>query len=280
MPYDFNAIPWLHSGATFPPTQQAWPAHSPAPGLLAAGADLEPQTLQKAYAQGIYPWFNPGEPILWWSPNPRMVLPVDQFRLHRSLRKTLVHFQKDARRTIRFDSAFLDVIHACAHTPRNAAPGTWISPAMVQAYMRLHQEGKAHSVETWVDDRLVGGLYCVSLGHAVFGESMFSRISDASKIALAALVAFCRAHAVPMIDCQQNTKHLASLGGVAIDREDFQRHIRTNQDKPALTWHFDAGYWDCLLKRSAGEAGSFETLTVPNGQDRSAEPLPFLRTVA
>jgi leucyl/phenylalanyl-tRNA---protein transferase len=247
MPSNLTELPWLAPGMLFPPAQQAWGPGSDAPGLLAIGADLTPTTLQSAYSNGIFPWFSEGQPILWWSPDPRMVLQVAQFRLHRSLRKTLVRFISDSRCEIRIDSAFAQVIESCARTPRKGANGTWIVPAMVQAYNSLHIEGCAHSVETWVNGELVGGLYCVSLGKAVFGESMFSHASDASKIALAALVAWCRANVIDMIDCQQNTSHLASVGAAEMPREAFISQVRAAQAKPRADWRFAPIYWEHLL---------------------------------
>jgi len=180
-------------------------------------------------------------------PDPRMVLEVGQFRLHRSLRKTLQKFISTDGCEIRFDSAFDDVIGACANSPREGQDGTWIVPPMVQAYGQLHRAGHAHSVETWINGRLVGGLYCMALGRAVFGESMFARTTDASKIALAALVAFCRHQGITMIDCQQNTRHLASLGAHEIPRVDFLRHIATAQAQPGPRWQFEPLYWRELM---------------------------------
>jgi len=223
--------------------EQAWRMDSDAPGLLAAGGDLETATLCAAYAQGIFPWFGPDQPILWWSPDPRMVLEPIRFRLHRSLRKTLRRFENTPRCEIRFDSAFDQVIEACAHSPRRGQNGTWIVPQMIQAYQTLHRAGYAHSVETWVDGQLVGGLYCVALGKAVFGESMFARTTDASKIALAALVAFCRHHGIDLIDCQQNTHHLASLGAHEIPREEFLHQITQARQQTPPDWRFDPLYW-------------------------------------
>jgi leucyl/phenylalanyl-tRNA--protein transferase len=176
-----------------------------------------------------------------------MALHIDNFRLHRSMRKTLARFQTNAQCEIRFDTAFVDVIQACADAARQGPPGTWIVPAMVSAYTQLHQEGYAHSIETWINGKLVGGLYCVALGHAVFGESMFTRVPDASKIALAALVAFCRANGVVMIDCQQNTAHLKSLGATEMQRSNFLEHIQLAQQKSAPPWHFEPLYWQHLL---------------------------------
>jgi len=244
-------LPWLEPGEAFPPVSQAWSRDSDAPGLLAAGGCLDVATLREAYGHGIFPWFSTGQPILWWSPDPRMVLEVAQFRLHRSLRKTLGKFASTAGCEIRIDSAFDQVIQACAASPREGQDGTWIVPQMVQAYGELHRAGHAHSVETWIDGQLVGGLYCVALGRAVFGESMFARVTDASKIALAALVALCRHHGIVMIDCQQNTRHLASLGAHEIPRMDFLRHIEMAQQQPGPPWRFEPLYWRELTMASA-----------------------------
>lgn len=204
-------------------------------------------SLRAAYRRGIFPWFSEGQPILWWSPDPRMVLQVDRFRLHPSMRKTLRRFVRTPRCEIRFDHDFARVIAQCASQPRGASTGTWIVPDMQLAYRQLHQAGLAHSVETWIDGELVGGLYCVAIGQAVFGESMFSRVSDASKIALAALVAFCRAHGVRLIDCQQTTRHLQSLGATEITRTQFLRHCEAAAGLPAPAWVFEPLYWRQLL---------------------------------
>lgn len=217
------------------------------PGLLAAGGALDVPHLVAAYSQGIFPWFSEGQPILWWSTAPRMVLPLAQFRLHHSLRKTLKRFRASNTCEVRIDSDFSAVIHACAATPREGQSGTWIVPQMVRAYEALHAAGFAHSVETWVDGQLVGGLYCVALGRAVFGESMFARTTDASKVALAALVALCRAQGVRLIDCQQNTRHLASLGAHEVEREVFLTHVARACTQPALDWRFAPQCWQELL---------------------------------
>ena len=244
-------LPWLEPGEPFPDVSCAWGAAEPAPGLLAAGGALDVATLTRAYASGIFPWFSDGQPILWWSPDPRMALHVDEFRLHRSLRKTLAQFRLDARCEIRVDSAFDEVISACAGSLRPGQSGTWIVPEMVAAYQAFHRAGLAHSVETWVNGKLVGGLYCVGLGRAVFGESMFTRVPDASKIALAALVCLCRQQGVTLIDCQQNTRHLASLGAREIARDLFLQHVRQTRSQPPLRWQFDPVYWNALLPPEA-----------------------------
>ncbi len=239
-------LPWLDAGEEFPPVSRAWGSSDPAPGLLAAGAALDVATLKQAYSQGIFPWFSEGQPTLWWSPDPRMVLNTRQFKLHRSLRKSLQHFLNQPACEIRFDTAFAAVINACASKPRDGQPGTWILPEMIVAYCALHDAGHAHSVETWVDGELVGGLYCVNLGGMVFGESMFANVTNASKIALSALVAFCRAHEITMIDCQQNTGHLASLGAEENSRDAFTLHLAQTITQPAPTWQFDPVYWNQL----------------------------------
>ena len=244
-------LSWLEPGDDFPPVDQAWGPGSEAPGLLAAGGSLDVDSLCRAYAGGIFPWFSTGQPILWWSTDPRMVLDVAQFRLHRSLRKTLQKFIITPGCEIRIDSAFEQVITACAGSPRPGQDGTWIVPAMVQAYLELHRAGHAHSVETWVDGQLVGGLYCVAQGRAVYGESMFARSNDASKIALAALVAFCRHHGITRIDCQQNTSHLASLGAREIPRVDFLRHVTAARLEAAPSWRFEPLYWRELTTDAA-----------------------------
>ena len=240
-------LPWLEPGDPFPAAAQAWDASQPAPGLLAAGGALDVQSLHRAYSAGIFPWFSEGQPILWWSTDPRMVLFTPEFRLHRSLRKTLDRFAADPRCELRFDSAFPEVIASCSASKRDGQSGTWIVPAMVQAYERLHEAGFAHSVETWIDGELAGGLYCVAIGQAVFGESMFTRRPDASKIALAGLVAFCRHHGIGLVDCQQNTQHLAVLGAREIPRADFVAHVAQQRGRPAPQWHFEPVYWRELL---------------------------------
>lgn len=240
-------LPWLHPGDPFPDPELAWNDRQPAPGLLAAGAALDVDTLRRAYARGIFPWFSEGQPILWWSTDPRMVLVPAEFRLHRSLRKTLSRWLESGRLTLRIDSAFDDVIRACAGHARPGQAGTWIVPDMVSAYQALHRAGDAHSVEAWIDGELAGGLYCVSLGRAVFGESMFTRIPDASKAALAGLVALARSQGVPLIDCQQNTRHLASLGAREIPRADFVQQIAAQVPRATVEWRFDPVYWKSVL---------------------------------
>lgn len=214
-------LPMLGIDTPFPSVDTAWREDEPIPGLLCAGADLSVPRLVSAYSQGIFPWYSAGEPILWWSPNPRMVLEVADFKLHRSLKQAIRRFQANPDCEIRTNTAFSAVIAACANTSRGSNNGTWIVPAMQAAYIDLHKAGFAHSLETWVQGNLVGGLYFTQVGRAVFGESMFSLQTDASKIALAHLVNWCKAEGIAWIDCQQQTRHLASLGATPIAREAF-----------------------------------------------------------
>ena len=237
------SLPWLHADEPLPPIERAWPPESDAPGLLAAGEDLGVARLREAYRQCTFPWFSEGQPVLWWSPDPRMVLNVAEFRLHRSLRKKITSLRLAGRLEVRMDTAFAQVMHACASQAREGQSGTWIVPAMQAAYADWHAAGDVHSVETWLDGELAGGLYGVNLGLAFFGESMFSRQSDASKIALAALVAFCRAHGIRHIDCQQNTPHLAFMGAREMPRADFARLVQAALPHPAPRWQFEPLYW-------------------------------------
>jgi leucyl/phenylalanyl-tRNA---protein transferase len=207
-------IPLLGPVDPFPPVDRADPELG---GLLAAGGDLSPDRLLLAYRQGIFPWGTvEGWPV-WYAPDPRMVLFPDEFRLSRSLGKLL----RNPSWTVRFDFAFSDVISACATTPRQGQAGTWIDDRMRAAYQRLHELGWAHSVETYVDGTLVGGLYGLAIGKAFYGESMFSHRSNASKFAFAHLIGLLRDNGFGMIDCQMRTNHLASLGGREIPRRDF-----------------------------------------------------------
>jgi leucyl/phenylalanyl-tRNA---protein transferase len=263
-------LPWLQPGQAFPSVEQAWRERDPVAGLLAGGADLSVATLRSAYSQGIFPWFSAGQPILWWSPNPRMVLQVADFRLHRSLRKTLASFLSSAGGEIRVDHDFAAVIHACANAPREGQSGTWILPDMQAAYIALHQAGLAHSIETWADGQLVGGLYCTAIGHAVFGESMFARQTNASKIALAALVALCRSQDVSLIDCQQNTPHLASLGAREMPRVAFCAQVAQAANKPPLHWSANSIEWKQLDARWAHLASPESPASSPQPELSSA----------
>ena len=235
------------AGEDFPALSDAAGADEAAPGLLAAGGALDVNSLVRAYSAGIFPWFSLGQPILWWSPNPRLVLLTRDFKLHRSLKKTLQRFLETPTCAVTIDSAFDQVIAACATAPRDGQSGTWIVPDMLAAYSQLHKAGHAHSVETWVNGELVGGLYCVNLGGMVFGESMFARQTDASKIALSALVAFCKAKDISMIDCQQNTQHLSSFGAREIARESFAAHVSQQTCRANPEWVLQTHHWNEVL---------------------------------
>ena len=238
-------LTWLHYRTDpLPDTWQALARDTDAPGLLAAGGELSPQRLTEAYSKGVFPWYSEGQPVLWWSPDPRMVLLVEEFKLSRSLRKTIARFARTPDCEVRIDGAFTRVIAACAVAKREGQDGTWIVPEMVQAYVDWHAMGRVHSFETWIDGQLVGGLYGVSLGRMFYGESMFSLRNDASKIALAALVCFCREHGVAMVDCQQRTGHLASLGGRELARTDFEQRLTPSLREPPITdWTYHSRLW-------------------------------------
>ena len=242
-----HPLPWLQEGDPFPALEQAWDDRDPAPGLLAASASVSTDRLVAAYRGGVFPWYSAGQPVLWWSPDPRTVLRPAQFKLHDSLRKTLKRFVREPSCQVRIDHDFGAVIGHCASTPRAGQNGTWIVPEMVEAYQGLHAMGLAHSVETWMDGELVGGLYCVGLGRMVFGESMFAHRRDASKIALSALVALCRAQGLDAIDCQQNTAHLGSLGAAPIARPLFAQMVAERVSQACAHWQFDPLYWRELL---------------------------------
>ena len=232
-------IPWLERDDPFPPLSNAL-THPD--GLLAAGADLSPERLLSAYRQGIFPWYSEGEPILWWSPDPRMVLIPSELKISRSLAKTL----RNRDYAIRFDSAFEAVLRGCAtRGAEQAAPsagqsGTWITGEMRAAYQRLHKLGYAHSVETWIDGELAGGLYGVSIGRMFYGESMFTRVRDASKLAMVHLVRRLELQRYGMIDCQMHSRHLASLGARAIARSKFSLRLRELVDYAVTPMKWDA----------------------------------------
>jgi len=241
-------ITWLHRPTDpLPPARLALPEGSEAPGLLAAGGELTPERLTEAYSHGIFPWYSEGQPVLWWSPDPRMVLRTADFKVSRSLRKTIAKFRRTPGTALRIDSAFPQVIAACAGTPRHGQDGTWIVPEMIAAYTRWHRLGVVHSFETWVGGELVGGLYGINLGRMFFGESMFAHRTDASKIALAALVCFCRSHGIDAIDCQQDTEHLTSMGGGTLPRAAFEALLATRLREPAPSdWTYHDSMWERL----------------------------------
>lgn len=221
-------IPFLGPSDPFPPVEQALDEPD---GLLAAGADLTPGRLIDAYSHGIFPWFNEGDPILWWSPDPRTVLAPRDFHASHSLRKRL----KQRQFTVTADTAFAAVLDECA-APRPDDGGTWLTPPMKAAYLALHLQGHAHSIEVWMAGALAGGIYGVGLGQMFFGESMFSRRTDGSKIALACLAAQLGRWGFPWIDCQLETEHLLSLGAVAVPRRRFVAEVAHLVRLPAPDW--------------------------------------------
>lgn len=221
-------IPKLTYHLSFPDPNAATPE-----GIVAYGGDLSPSRLMMAYRNGIFPWFSEGDPILWWSPNPRLILELEDFKLHKSLRKKIPQFE------IRFDTAFSEVIRACSKIPRRGQGGSWIVSEMVEAYEVLHGMGYAHSVEAYQDGVLVGGLYGVSVGGVFCGESMFAKISDASKVAFAVLIEKLKEWGYDFIDCQVPTEHLKSLGAVEVGRESFlaRLDIASKQEILLYAWH-------------------------------------------
>lgn len=225
-------IPWLRAGAPFPPVATALRRPN---GLLCASEEVTADRLVEAYRAGIFPWSVAGEPVLWWSPDPRMVLVPAELRVARSLRKRLRAAARSGQPQVLVDSAFERVMRECA-AARPGQDGTWITAPIVAAYTQLHRRGLAHSVEVWDGEDLIGGLYGVSLGRMFYGESMFARASDASKIALAALVRLALAEAVPVIDCQQDTAHLASLGAREVSRRQFEHFLEQAVHAPPIDW--------------------------------------------
>ncbi len=231
-------IPRLAPGAAFPPASQALDALSPFPGLLASGGALDAETLERAYRGGIFPWFSPGEPILWWSTDPRMVLRPDELRVPRSLRQSARRYLRTPGVRLRVDTAFLQVMQQCG--AQRAASGTWITPAMLRAYGDLHARGMAHSFELWIDDTLRAGLYGVCIGRMFYGESMFTTVADGSKTLLMALCGVCLRQNIPLIDCQQQTVYLAQMGAHAIPRAAFLQHVaETTAEAAVQGWQYD-----------------------------------------
>lgn len=224
-------IPWLTTAEDFPPLHKALREPN---GLLAAGADLSAERLLQAYRSGIFPWYSEGEPILWWSPDPRMVLFPSELKVSRSLAKRL---RKDDYE-IRFDSAFREVMLHCALTERPGQDGTWITQQVVEGYCRLHALGHAHSVETWIDGELVGGIYGVAIGRMFYGESMFHHVTDASKLAFVHLARHLQVQGFGMLDCQMKTAHLASLGAREISRDEFSQRLSqlVHSNHPPASW--------------------------------------------
>ena len=229
-------IPPLDGSAdSFPDPRQATDE-----GLLAYGGDLSPKRLLSAYAQGIFPWFNADDPILWWSPNPRLVLYPDDFKISKSFRRVL----RNGDYTVKFDHNFPAVIRACGQIPRPGQAGTWLHPQMQEAYIALHRQGYAHSVETYMDGKLVGGLYGIAMGKAFFGESMFALRSNASKIALAALRGVLGAKSYDFIDCQVETEHLVRMGASLIPRDRFLDELAHALTQPERIGSWAEYHWE------------------------------------
>ena len=223
-------LTWLkRDDLSFPPLETAL---SEPNGLLAAGGDLRPERLLAAYRHGCFPWYQEGQPLLWWSPDPRTVLFPDELHVSRSLRKRM----RNGDYRVTFDTAFAEVIQGCAG-PRSYADGTWITTPMQDAYVRLHEMGVAHSVEVWQQGQLVGGLYGLAMGELFFGESMFSRATDASKVGFVTLVERLREWGFALIDCQMPTRHLESFGARSIPRAAFAEALAMHLDRPsAADW--------------------------------------------
>lgn len=234
-----GSLVWIREQDSLPDADTAL---SDPPGLVAAGYDLSIPRLTQAYRKGIFPWFSPADPVLWWSPDPRMVLLTDELHISKSMRKLLRQIENPERRdqppvVITTDLAFESVLKGCATRGSDPAkPDTWITSEMQAVYLAWHNTGQVHSVETWVGGQLAAGLYGVCLGRQFFGESMFSTVANASKLAMIYLVAYLRQNGVSMIDCQMQTDHLASLGAKPIARKEFLRHVRNATDAPAFQW--------------------------------------------
>ena len=238
-------LPWIEPQEALPQPDRAWLEPN---GLLCAGVDLSAERLLEAYSNGIFPWYSPGQPVLWWSPDPRMVLVLENFKLHRSLRKTLANVRAKGVWQLTLNLCFSQVMRACA-APRDGQSGTWITEDIIDAYTDLHLKGLAHSIEVWerpvaVADsqenqqasQLVAGLYGVAIGRMFFGESMFTLRTDASKIAFLTLVKSLLKMGFTMLDCQQNTPHLASFGASEIPRSVFLARIKALMNQPAAPW--------------------------------------------
>ncbi len=221
-------IPYIGYELSFPSVNTATPE-----GLLAYGGDLTPKRLLLAYRSGIFPWYNSSDPILWWSPDPRLVLFLDEFKLRKSLKKRMKHFE------VRYDTVFVDVMKECASIEREGQDGSWIIPEVIEAYSVLFDMGYAHSIEAWQDDKLVGGLYGVMIGKIFFGESMFAKVADASKVAFAYLIERLKADGCELIDCQIPSAHLKSLGAREISRQEFLTYLKKQVDEDYTPQHWN-----------------------------------------
>ncbi|MEY3352908.1 MAG: Leucyltransferase [Pseudomonadota bacterium] len=220
-----SSIPWLGPNDPFPDPRSQPDPDPEVPGLLAVSERIYSGQLERAYRSGIFPWYSDHQPVLWWSPDPRMTLNPANLKISQSLRKTIRACLDDPSLTLRVDHDFSGVMRACATTERQGQDGTWITHEIMDAYTALHEQGHAHCITLEQNQQAIGGLYCVSFGGMVFGESMFSKVRDSSKLALAALCAWCYDHRVTLIDCQQETAHLRSLGAIPIGRSEFLQHV-------------------------------------------------------
>ena len=244
---------WISAGELLPPASSALDEPN---GLVAAGSDLSADRLLEAYRKGIFPWYSDGQPVLWWSPDPRMVLFVDDFEPSKSLEKKMRQMLGNGRWSISMDSDFGRVMRECAK-PRSGQDGTWITEEIIGSYVELHWRDQAHSLEVWEADELIGGLYGVSIGRMFYGESMFARRSDASKIAFAVLLKALKQYGFHMVDCQQETAHLASMGARAIVRAEFLESVRRLASMPGPDWQ--------QVRKSVLPAASQEGVGVRNG---------------
>lgn len=241
-----SKIQWVEDQDKLPSPRSLIDPDPRFPGLLAVSESLSPDRLVEAYQQGMFPWYSQNEPVLWWCTHPRMVLETKSFKVSHSLRKSIQSILDNDDWEIRVDHSFDQTIKSCANKQRPGQNGTWITEEIINAYGKLHQMGYAHSIETWYQDQLVGGLYCVNIGRMVYGESMFTNLTNASKYALAALSAWCSSMEIKYIDCQQETKHLASLGARPIARDDFLDWVESQIDLPTPNWKFNKAilqYW-------------------------------------
>ncbi len=236
-----SMLPYLVKNAPFPAISEALDEPN---GLLAAGADLSVSRLLDAYSNGIFPWYSADDPILWWSPDPRTVFVINEFKTHKSVIKTL----KNNQLKISLNKDFEQVIQQCS-LPRNDDPGTWINEEMFEAYSALHQQGHAHSVEVWQNEKLVGGIYGVAVNKIFCGESMFSSISNGSKIALSCLISYLKKQAYTLLDCQIENPHLMSLGAANISREDYLEILKQNcsTNNESSIWQKKSLDWQSLL---------------------------------
>ncbi|WP_353431573.1 leucyl/phenylalanyl-tRNA--protein transferase [Polynucleobacter sp. MWH-UH23A] len=236
-----SQISWLGPHDSFPNPLLTPDPDQSVPGLVAVSERIYPNQLLKAYKLGIFPWYSDEQPVLWWSPDPRMVLKPNDFHCSESLKKSIRHFCQDAQSALLVDADFGAVIRACATSTRKDQDGTWITHEIMDAYASIHEQGYAHSIAIMENGAMIGGLYCVAIGTMVYGESMFSRKPNASKLALAALSAWCIQNHVAMIDCQQETSHLRSMGAKPIPLLDFLQELQAsvNQSNIVKPWKFD-----------------------------------------